>query len=544
MKLHIWLYVIAGTTLLIPGCDKNKDIEEQRYSWTTDAPLSIPYRTRFQRFEKGNLIRNFSFENGRTFTLDSTSTSFVIDGWQQIGQHIQWVDTRNDSLYDADEAYSGYRSVKIIRKTAHETDSRGEGIISEFIKVIPGNYSLSFYARMENVLPNRSRLGTRMFDGVDISLQFFDRNKIPISPDYKFPQENQVINNSFKALSFANYRNIPTSDWGKVMCKSQYFPFPDGDIPSDAHFVKIFIGLKGSGTLWVDSVSFRYTDHNFSVGERMGNYTDTAFSINDAFIPQPKKIFRMESILFYKSEMAREDLPVIIIPQNPSDAESKTAALIRTALKKSISQFNHNGPDSAEIFVVKDNGDIPGANKRLMISIGRTKYFNEYGNILPRQEISGRSQGYLIYTPGDRTNLVMLTANSDAGLYYASLTTIQMIDNKAPVFHNARIIDYPDFPMRFYTIDHLNDPAGIAMQKEFAAELAAYKFNGALVLHDSGWENQAKPVNISFFDIIPVRGYKTPEDSTLTYRFPVEEDGSERPDRKLCHTCLFQQPVA
>ena len=138
------------------------------------------------------------------------------------------------------------RAIKISRNTAYETDEQGEGILSDFIKVIPGNYNLSFYTRLENVFPLRARLGTKMYDGVEISLLFFDRNKIPIKPNFNFPQINQVINTSFKALSFANFSYIRSFGWGKVIGKSNHFPFPEGDIPSNAHYVKIFIGLKGN----------------------------------------------------------------------------------------------------------------------------------------------------------------------------------------------------------------------------------------------------------------------------------------------------------
>ena len=58
------------------------------------APLTIPYRIRLQRLEKVNLVRNRSFETGRTFAIDSSRTSFVLDGWQQVGQHVEWVDKR------------------------------------------------------------------------------------------------------------------------------------------------------------------------------------------------------------------------------------------------------------------------------------------------------------------------------------------------------------------------------------------------------------------------------------------------------------------
>ena len=143
MKISACAYIFAISGILLNGCSKNKDIEEQRYTWSTDAPLTIPYRIRIQRLEKANLVRNCSFETGRTFALDSSTTSFVVDGWQQVGRNVEWVDKRIDSLYEPGEVYSGYRAIKIVRKIAYETDEQGEGILSDFIKVIPGNYNLS-----------------------------------------------------------------------------------------------------------------------------------------------------------------------------------------------------------------------------------------------------------------------------------------------------------------------------------------------------------------------------------------------------------------
>ncbi|HEX2395895.1 MAG TPA: hypothetical protein VHI78_11145, partial [Bacteroidales bacterium] len=160
MKIRACVNIIILIILITTGC-RNNDDEEQRLTWSTDAPLSIPYRVRLQRFERGNLVRNHSFETGKIFKLDSATTSFAIDGWQQIGQNVEWTDIRNDSLYKRKEAFSGYRAVKISRQKAYETDIHGEGILSDFIKVIPGNYNLSLYVRLENIKPLRARLGTR-----------------------------------------------------------------------------------------------------------------------------------------------------------------------------------------------------------------------------------------------------------------------------------------------------------------------------------------------------------------------------------------------
>src|SRR3972149_2009649 len=113
MLLRYCIYLLIITGSLLTGCKKSIDVEESGYTWSTEAPLTVPYRIRIQRFERANLVRNHSFETGRTFTLDDARTSFVIDGWQQIGQHIQWVDTRMDTLYQQDEACSDSRWVKI-----------------------------------------------------------------------------------------------------------------------------------------------------------------------------------------------------------------------------------------------------------------------------------------------------------------------------------------------------------------------------------------------------------------------------------------------
>ncbi len=101
--------LLAG--MFFTGCKKDPD--EQRLSWSTEAPLSIPYRQRIQRLEKKNLLRNCSFETGKILKVDSLKSSFVIDGWHQIGEHVEWVDTRNEDLYRKNEAFSGYRSIKI-----------------------------------------------------------------------------------------------------------------------------------------------------------------------------------------------------------------------------------------------------------------------------------------------------------------------------------------------------------------------------------------------------------------------------------------------
>lgn len=466
------------TGIFFTGCKKDPD--EQRLSWSTEAPLSIPYRLRLQRLEKKNLLRNCSFETGKILKVDSLKTSFVIDGWHQTGEHVEWVDTRNEDIYGKNEAFNGYRSIKIVRLHANETDEQGEGVLSEFIKVIPGNYSFSFYSRLEKVMPVKSRLGIRMYDGVDIRLIFFDRNKNEIDAETNFPQLRQSIDNSFKSLSFANFSTIPDFEWGKIIGKSADFPFPDGDIPTSAHYVKIYIGLKGTGTMWIDSVDFSYTRKNFSVEERMMGYTDTSMQMPLVIIPTPKKMERQESVAFCEPGDT-SSLPVIVIPVNADITTRKAGNLLQQALLTRVKDSNKKNEKIPVIRLISDDqGKMD--NKRLIFILGKTSLYPEFQDALPVAEIAGHSQGYYLFTPNDLPNVVFLGGNNSQGIYYAVLSAIQLIDGKQPVFHNARIVDYPDFENRYFTLSNMSDQSVSGRYTEISGELAAYKMNGVFYI--------------------------------------------------------------
>lgn len=533
MNIRLYIVVAFCTILLFMGCGKGKRSEDQRLAWSSEAPLTIPYKVRIQRFEKGNLLRNPSFETGRTFTIDSVTTSFVMDGWQQTGHNITWTGRYIDSLTLSGEVFSGNRAVKIIREKAGETDDQGEGILSDFIKVIPGHYDFSMYMRLENVRPVKSRLGTKMYDGVDISLQFFDRNKIPIGSGVKFPPTGQTIDASFKGLSFANFNNIKSFTWGKIIGKSSHFPFPEGDIPSEAHYVKVFIGLKGTGTMWVDSVHFSYSKRNFSVAERMMTYTDTAFCVKDCIIPTPKSVTMMESLFLFKQGMDSNELPVIVVSGQAGEMERKSARYIQQALDECAKKCGYQSDSKPIVPVVNECTDVQRNRSRLIISIGTTAFYKQFYDQLPHTAIQHHSQGYFIHTPGDLTRLVIVGANSDAGLYYGALTLVQLIDNRTPVFHNARITDYPDFPFRFFAWPE--NKSNRQDKETLVSELASYKLNGALLFAAEKPANGFPKTDLStngLFYYASLPAGIAPDDSTLTYRYPVD------------NTADITQPVA
>ncbi len=246
-------------------------------------------------------------------------------------------------------------------------------------------------------MPVKSRLGIKMYDGVDIRLLFFDRNKNEIAAVTDFPQLSQSIDNSFKSLSFANYSTIPFFEWGKIIGKSADFPFPDGDIPTNAHYVKIYIGLKGTGTMWIDSVDFSYTRKNFSVEERMLSYTDTSVQMPLTLIPTPKKMVRQESLVFFEpGDTSR--LPVIVIPDKADIIIQKAGKLLQNALTTRIAaSLNKNDKIPPIRILTAEHAKTD--NKKLVFILGKTSLYPEFQKILPLAEIAGHSQGYYVYTP-------------------------------------------------------------------------------------------------------------------------------------------------
>ncbi len=512
MRLRIYAYIIALIGLVFHGCNNGNKNDEQ--SWLTEEPLTIPYRTRIQRFEKGNLVRNYSLEHGKTYKVDSTHSSFSLDGWQQFGNDIEWVDLANNH-FKSDEVYSGSRAIKIVRTTASETDVHGSGIQSDFIKIIPGNYQLTLALRIQDVYPQSPAVGIKMNDAIDIRLLYYDRSKNPIRPVYQYPLENQQVDVSFKALSFAHFRFIDSISWCRITGKSHAFPFPEGDIPTKAQFVKISIGLKGAGTIWVDDIDFRYTDKNFTVHEHMLSYTDTSYITQNAFIPTPKRVKNMEAVYLLKPDMHAEELPVILIPESFNETGMKAALLLQDALQKMINRYF--GPDKGySINMIQRLSDEVN-HASLIISLGNTSLFQKYSHILPVPSIRKYQDGYFIYTPHDAQKIVLLGANNPKGIYYAALTVLQMFDRKEPVFHNAQIIDYPDFPFRLYAIEGYN------FDSDLIEELIRYKYNGAVLLKDTidnkffqRAENEQDMVR--FFS---ASGYMLPDDSILRYPYPL-----------------------
>ncbi len=480
---------------LFISCKEPKKISPAPTNWYSEDPVSIPFRTRLQKFERENLVANNSFESGKNFVVDTTETTFRIDGWQKVGDNVEWVNIEMDSLYGPDEAIDSIHAIKIMREKADEIDNEGEGIMSDFIKVIPGNYSFSFYIKLDNVCPNAGRLGTKLYDAVNIRIYFYDKNKIPVSPGLYIPHKEIYIDNSFKGLSFSNFWQIDKFGWNKVIGKSHNYTFPEGDIPDDARYVKLFFGFKGSGTVWIDNIDFHYTRSNFTALERIQILTDTIYSKQEVIIPAPKKIEKYESIIYYKPGIAYSNLPVILVPDNLTAETRNAAKLLKSKIENLFNTLLDNTAQSPDIKIVTRLSPSQLKSSALIFSIGKNVLYKRFEEILPLDKIRDIPQSYFIYTNSDMPNIIFMAGNKSVGDYYASTTAIQLFDNKNFIFHNAKVIDYPDFINRYYhltTYDRMSDIAYIDM-------LTRYKLNGAyisnmLIVDNSAFKNVIESV--------------------------------------------------
>ena len=232
--------------LLMNACLPKEQSIEQRNIFTALETQSVPLKIRENQYSKGNIVVNESFEEGK-YLLEKTDDPMAnIKGWTRSGSNVEWVDLK-DGLFPENEVYEGIHSVKISRIKADETDELGDGIESDFIKVLPGNYDFTYHIRLENILPQAERLGTRIHDAVNIRLFFYDKNKVRIEAKQYYPYKEIFLDSGFKGYSFSNFKNIDSLGWGKIRARSYNYPLSEGDIPDGTQFVRLFIGLKGTG---------------------------------------------------------------------------------------------------------------------------------------------------------------------------------------------------------------------------------------------------------------------------------------------------------
>ena len=445
--------------------------------WSTSNPLSIPYDNRLEQFEKGNLVINPSFENGGVIAGDPANT-FILEGWEKVGQNVEWV-TQDSGLNAVKEVNGGRHGVKMVRKKAAELDE-AEGIISDYIPVIPGNYYFTYRIRLKGIVSNKYRLGVQLYDAVVIKVLFFDEHREPVNPEYLNPITGTFIDNSDKSYSFSNYWRIEDFPWGTVRGRSYNYPFSEGDIPDRTRFVRLFFGLKGTGTLWLDDIDYRYSKWNFTALERFKPFFARQLTLQEKIIPTPKSLQWVSDVVYYDDGIAGSLLPVIVLPENPAPAERTAAKILQkqisAVLDKFISAKTHHGTKVRVLEKDLHLNDIFSA--KLILSIGRNSIYDEVQPDLPLQAIGNRQQGYIIKAEQvGNSHVVFLWGETPIGNFNAATTAVQLFENDECIYHNATVIDYPDFLGRSYVFKNWKNKKELQNDLDAVERMSLYKLN-------------------------------------------------------------------
>ena len=445
--------------------------------WSSSEPLSIPYDVRLDHFEKGNLVANPSFEEGIPMN-DNPGNAHRIKGWEIVGHNVGWTDLRSENG-DREEVRSGRHAIKITRKRAHEID-QPEGIISDFIEVIPGNYYFSYQIRLENIKSNKFRLGVQLFDAVVIKVLYFDNAKLPIAPGRINPVNQSLIDNSDKGYSFSNFWSIEKFPWAQVRGRSFNYPFSEGDIPDDTRYIRLFLGLKGTGTMWVDDIDYRYSKWNFTPLERLKPYIARALPLEERLLPTPKNFQKINDIHFYDSAEPLSRLPVIVLPQNPAPADVTAANILQ---EKISTVLNRSMPAKefkrSSIRIMKADCALKDLlPAKLIFSIGINRVYEKVRPNLSLTAIRGNPQGYAIKTAQlGKSHIVFIYGLTPIANYYGAATAVQLFEEDTAVYHSATVADYPDFLGRSYVFKRWKNVDELQNDLDSVSRLSLYKLN-------------------------------------------------------------------
>ena len=336
------------------------------------------------QFTQGNLAPNPSFER-----KNRESGGAEPEGWEKAGNGVEWVD--RESRAAEDDIRHGSRAVKVHRKTAGELDE-AEGVISDFIPVIPGNYDLTYDVRLKNVDGNRRRWGARLGDAVTVRVLFFDAEKRPVDSTAMNPVSGSFLDTSDKSYSFANYWSVDEFPWATVRARTYNYPFSEGDLPDRTRYVRLFFGLKGTGTLWLDNIVFRFSKWNFSTLERLKPYIDRPLSPVERLNPTPQKIQPSREVVYLEPGAADGPPPLIVLPDDPAPADRAAARLLGKKLNAALAR-NRPGSSAPELraqIVERDLNALELQNARLIFSIGNNRLMRRMAPELPLASISGR----------------------------------------------------------------------------------------------------------------------------------------------------------
>jgi len=458
------------------SCVKEDNNLPSTAGWSSLDPVSIPLRQRMIQANRGNLIKNPSFEQGRIINIDSNTVSNNISGWTWIGNNVHWVEVGDSSEHSPAEVHSGLYAVKIHRESADETMGQGEGVISDFIRIIPGNYEFTFWIRLQDIHSYQERRGTRIDDAIDIRLLFYDKNRLLISGRIFNSKRNANIDQSFKALPFAAFWNIDSLGWSQVRGRTTNDYLTEGDVPDETKFVKISFGLKGTGTVWIDDVDFRYSNRNFTSLEKSERFFDTTFSAVDMLVPAPKEAVGLEPMIYHYPGTDSLPYPVIVIPPNASRQTAAAARLLKNRLDMLFKRLYGSAYKSRVIITSAIQEQVIDEGG-LVFNIGNKQLYKGQVSGYLLAELQGHVQGYIIQPDSLSPNLVHLLGSDAEGDFYAAVTVSQLLDDSRYVYYQSRIMDYPDIPHRSFLVSAVSASSDETAYGNNLADMLMLKMN-------------------------------------------------------------------
>lgn len=427
-KRNFFLFIIFLSLTL---CSSEYSAAQTYYSGIN--PLSNSLKIRNLYYYKGNLVPNSSFEKAEILKNDSLILNFKLANWKVIGNNVQLTDVKRSNLYDSGDVFQGKHSIKIVRKfkDVKEINNAPDGILSDYIEVIPANYDFYFDIRLEKIIPTTylDRFQTRIGKNIDIHLKFYDKNKKEIDPGMYFEYIGKELDNSFKGFAFSNYFLIDKFDWAGVRGETWSYPFSEGDLPGNCRYIKIFLGLKCSGIMWVDNIDFRLSRWNFTPLERTDSMFSKKYDLSQLLIPTPQFVTNPQHINVRNKSIQ-------IVYQGKDSPESQSAI---TLLQKRLRGIHANS-----VKIYKSGARIPSYRVIQIILIQDKQILNPLLDDAFRA-IRNKDQGYFIRRYG---NKIYLGANKGVGLYYAACTLSQLLDYRNSMIDYAEITDYPDFKGR------------------------------------------------------------------------------------------------
>jgi hypothetical protein len=187
----------------------------------------------------------------------------------------------------------------------------------------------------------------------------------------------------------------------------------------------------------------------------MAPHVKAPLPIQQRIIPTPRQFEKINEIHYFHRHRHGFDLPVILLPANAAPAEKSAAGILQERL---LRIFNSIGPESKydKSMIPIIEGDIHTLTpnpKRLIFNIGRTNLHRKINEDSGSTALLGKKQGYMIKCiQSNYGYIVLLSSPTPIGHYYAATTAIQMLQDDAFIYHNATVVDYPDFAGRSYLL--------------------------------------------------------------------------------------------